>query len=129
MASNDQRSDGGSGQGPGNGPDDLSPPPARDPRLEIPEILQKPVELKHTVNPQLPKPVTGMGDLGKALAIGLDFLFTIAAAGLLGYLLDRWQGWSPYGLLIGLGIGFFAAVVRILQRLNRDERAGSGQQR
>lgn len=98
-----------------------NPPSADDPRLAIPEVLRTPI--KHPSREPKPAPaaLSGLGDLGKALAIGLDFLFSIAAAGLIGYLLDRWQGWSPAGLLIGLGIGFAAATVRILQRLNREE--------
>ena len=92
--------------------------PPRPP--EIPEVLRKPVDRPRPVS-NGGSALSGMGELGKALAIGLDFLFTIGAAGLLGYLLDRWQGWSPYGLLIGLAVGFLAATVRIIQRSNRED--------
>lgn len=107
-----------------NEPDrpELPPPIMRDPRLEIPAILQQPVKRPEYLKPPAPKAVSSMGELGKALAIGLDFLFTIGAAGLLGWLLDRWQGWSPYGLLIGLLIGFIAATARIIQRTSSDDR-------
>lgn len=104
-----------------NDPTLANPPSADDPRLAIPEVLRTPIKHPSLEPKPAPAALSGLGDLGKALAIGLDFLFSIAAAGLVGYLLDRWQGWSPAGLLIGLGVGFAAATVRILQRLNREE--------
>jgi F0F1-type ATP synthase assembly protein I len=99
-----------------------APPSADDPRLAIPEVLRTPVD-----HPSLrPKPrsasSTGLEDLGKALAIGIDFLATTAAGGALGYLIDYWQGWYPYGLLTGLALGFIAATARIIQRANREDR-------
>jgi ATP synthase protein I len=109
---------------PGDQPEfELPELPGRgDPRLEIPEILRKPVD-HPSLRPKEVSPVTsGLSELGKALAIGLDFLFTITAGGLLGYLLDRWWGSAPAGLMIGLGIGFAAATFRIIQRTSREER-------
>lgn len=102
-----------------------SGPPSRgDPRLEIPEVLRKPVKTPELLRP---KPVSataiGLGDLGRALAIGIDFLVTIAAGGGIGWAIDRWRGWAPYGLMIGLGIGFAVATVRIIQRTNKEDRA------
>lgn len=102
------------------------PPEPGDPRLEIPEVLRRPVEhpSKH------PKPAagtqSGLGDLGKALAIGLDFLFTAAAGGVVGYFVDRWLGSAPTGLLIGLGIGFAAGTVRLIQRSTAEDRKRAG---
>lgn len=99
------------------------PASGRDPRLEIPEILRTPVKKPELLQPKANPPMLdGFGDLAKALAIGLDFLFMAAAGGVLGWLVDRWQGWSPKGLVIGLAIGFVAATVRLLQRLNREDR-------
>lgn len=106
-----------------------NPPSADDPRLAIPEVLRTPIKHPSREHPPAPPALSGLGDLGKALAIGLDFLFSIAAAGLLGYLLDRWQGWSPAGLLIGLGVGFAAATVRMLSRLNREEARAKAQRK
>jgi len=92
-----------------------------DPRLEIPEVLRTPVK-RPTLGQSTPGAVgSGLGEVGRALSIALDFLFTIGGAGALGWLLDRWQGWTPYGLLIGLGLGFLLATVRIIQRSNRED--------
>lgn len=98
------------------------PPEPTDPRLEIPEVLRRPVDhpSKHRVQTQSSE--TGLGDLGKALAIGLDFLFTAAAGGVIGYLIDRWLGSMPTGLLIGLGIGFVAGTARLIKRSNAEDR-------
>jgi F0F1-type ATP synthase assembly protein I len=63
--------------------------------------------------------VTGLGELSKALAIGIDFLAMIAAGGFLGWLLDKWQGWSPTSLVIGVAIGFVWGTVRLIRRLNK----------
>lgn len=103
--------------------------PGHDPRLEIPEILRTPIDhpSKHAPKPsKVASSMGGLGDLSKALAIGLDFLFTTAAGGAVGWGIDYWQKWSPYGLLIGGIIGFTFATVRMLKRLNKEDAPKSG---
>ena len=119
---------------PDRGADELgSYTPAPDPRLEIPEVLRTPIDhpSKHGRSASeaggrdgrggLGSALSGLGELGKAMAIGFDFLFSVIAAALIGYLIDRWQGWSGAGLVTGLGIGFAAGTVRLIARLNREE--------
>lgn len=67
----------------------------------------------------------GLGFLGIAKAWGtaLDFLFTIFAAALLGWLFDRWKGTAPTGLMVGCGLGFVLAFVRIVRSTLKQERA------
>ena len=96
-----------------------------DPRLEIPEVLREPVRQSPIAGNHVPPGVQGIGELGKALAIGLDFLFFAIAAGVLGWLVDRWLGSAPAGLLIGLGVGFISGTIRLIKRLNADDRASS----
>ena len=96
----------------------------RDPRREIPEILRTPVD--HPSLHRKPAGTSGVaafGDVSKALAIGLDFLFVGIAAAVLGWLADRWLGSSPIGLLIGLCAGFAAGTYRLIARLQAEERA------
>ncbi len=104
-------------------------PPGHDPRLEIPKVLQEPVQ-----HPALnrPKPIAdglGLGELSHALAMGIDFLATIAAGGALGYGVDYWRGGSPYGLLVGILVGFGFATVRIIQRSNAEDKAAAQRKR
>lgn len=97
-------------------------PDGRDPRLEIPEILRKPVDHPSLRRKPVSPVTSGLSDLGKALAVGLDFLFTIAAGGGIGWFADYTWGSSPYGVMVGLGIGFVAATYRIIERTNREDR-------
>ena len=101
--------------------DDQGVTPGRDPRLEIPEILRRPVE-HPSKNPKPPSTMsTSVGEIGTALAIAIDFLVMIAAGGAAGWLLDRWLGWSPYGIVIGSIVGFVVGLIRLLQRVSRDD--------
>ena len=61
----------------------------------------------------------GLGELGKALAIGIDFLATAAAGGLIGWGLDRLLASSPVAMVVGLLVGFVAGTVRLIRRLNK----------
>lgn len=96
--------------------DPSEPPP-------IPEILTKP-----TPRPaEKPKPsgtANTMSDVGFAVGVGLDFLFTLAAGAFLGYLFDRWRGGGHIGMFVGVAIGMALATFRILRRLNAQDAAG-----
>ncbi|MEO1250772.1 MAG: AtpZ/AtpI family protein [Pseudomonadota bacterium] len=52
---------------------------------------------------------------GKAMRASSDLLAGLAVGTLIGYLLDRWLGTSPWLLLVGIGLGF-AAGLRNLSR-------------
>jgi ATP synthase protein I len=57
-----------------------------------------------------------------AFAIGGIIAYNISGGIILGYLLDRWLGTSPWlsitGLILGT-IGAFAGLYRIMSRLNQ----------
>lgn len=42
---------------------------------------------------------------GDAARAAIDFASATAVGSLLGYAVDQWQGWSPWGLLTGLALG------------------------
>jgi|GEM_PF-1395890 len=96
-----------------------------DPRLEIPEILRKPVEHPALNRPKPKMESLGLGELGAALAMGIDFLATTAAGGAIGWGIDHWRNSSPYGLLVGVLVGFGFATVRIIQRSNAADKAAA----
>jgi ATP synthase protein I len=39
-----------------------------------------------------------------------DMIAGLLVGGVLGYWLDRWQGWTPYALVVGLVLGFGVGV-------------------
>lgn len=92
----------------------------------IPELLTTPVQRPASMYPKSPGVIAGLGDLGKSLALGLDFLFTSAAGGAVGYLFDRWKGSFPIGTVVGAGVGFLAGTFRLLRRLAKDDGKKSG---
>jgi F0F1-type ATP synthase assembly protein I len=85
----------------------------------IPEVLQK-----SPAGPQERPPtlMSGVASMGAAWGMAFDFVVTILAGLGLGWLFDRWQGSSPWGILAGLGVGFVAAFVRIIRNTQRIER-------
>ena len=101
---------------------DATEPPRRDPRLEIPEVLrERPVS--HAKSEGKRGPIGGnIGELGMALAIGVDFLVVACAGGGLGWFLDQRFGWSPWGLLIGICLGFGGGLYRLIKRLEKQDR-------
>lgn len=106
---------------PGDDNDRDAPAPARDPRLEIPQVLREPANHPST-GPKKPSALgSSMGEVGIALAIGIDFLVMAAAGGGLGWLADRRFGWAPWGVLIGSGLGFAAGLIRLLHRLSKED--------
>ena len=61
-------------------------------------------------------------DLTKYAAVGTEF---VAAVGLmvgLGVLMDRWLGTTPVFILVGLVIGFTAAMYRLIKVAREIER-------
>jgi ATP synthase protein I len=62
--------------------------------------------------------------LARQLAVAMELPFILVGAvfvgGLLGYLLDRWLGIKPYGMLTLGAVGFLAGVREVLRRLPKD---------
>jgi ATP synthase protein I len=102
-----------------------SPPPnpSKDPRLEIPEVLRTPVR-KSQYDPVSGSksnryPAVDTSVMGRAWGIAFDFVITVLVGAGLGWGLDRWQGWSPVGLMVGLAVGFVAAMVRMIRQAQK----------
>ncbi|MBN9488305.1 MAG: AtpZ/AtpI family protein [Alphaproteobacteria bacterium] len=47
---------------------------------------------------------------GVAYRVMVDMIAGLLVGGFLGYGLDRWMGWAPYSLVVGLLLGFAAGV-------------------
>lgn len=61
-------------------------------------------------------------EAAKAWSVALDFVVSTVAGAVIGWLIDRWLGSKPWGTLIGLGVGFVVAFVRIIRYSQRSER-------
>ena len=59
-------------------------------------------------------------------ALAFEFSGTIAGGVFVGWLIDRWLGIAPYGLVVGTlaaVVGGFARLVQLLRRFDRMDRA------
>jgi F0F1-type ATP synthase assembly protein I len=107
-----------------------TPPEHPDPRLRIPDVLREPeggegsVRATKSVVPGVSGPNDGgFWGMAKAWGIALDFIFTIIAGAALGYGFDYWKKTAPTGLMIGIGIGFVVAFIRIVRSTLKEQRA------
>lgn len=100
-----------------------SPPSSGDPRLEIPEVLRTPVK-KPQALVEYDKADAGRGKVGasdaarqaSSWAIAMNFVWTLAAALLLGWALQKWV-WpaaAPWPMLVGLFVGLVLGMVRFM---------------
>jgi F0F1-type ATP synthase assembly protein I len=100
-----------------------TPPSEDDPRLAIPEVLKNPPPGTPKLEPDRPRPPSQALQMGRAWAMAMDFVFTIIAGAVLGWLFDRWRGTAPAGALIGLAVGFVLAFYRIVRATQKQEAA------
>jgi ATP synthase protein I len=66
---------------------------------------------------------------GVAYRVMVDMIAGLLVGGFLGYWLDRWLGWTPYGLVAGLLLGFAAGVNnawRAIRDYSRDANKAGG---
>jgi len=100
-----------------------------DPRLRIPDVLQKPADLRpgpgsaSRGESRRADGESGLMSMARAWALAFDFIFTIIGGGLLGWLFDWWRGTEPTGAIIGFAIGFATAFYRIVRHTQKQERA------
>ena len=56
-----------------------------------------------------------MTGVGAALKLSSEFIAGIAVGVGIGWVIDRWAGTSPWGLIVFLFLGFGAAVLNVLR--------------
>ncbi len=94
------------------------PPPPMPDFPKIPQSLRDAAEGKKTEK-------SNLAGIASGWALALDFVGTILASWLIGFGIDWWQKTSPWGSLIGLGIGFAYAIYRILRQSQKEEQRQS----
>jgi len=53
---------------------------------------------------------SGAFQYGEVATVGLSFVIALALGTIIGWWLDNKFGWAPYGVLIGIALGFAAGV-------------------
>ncbi len=113
----DSRKDRDEAEEAGASEPDILSGPLPDPG-PIPDVLRRgptPVMKKQTTD-------SGVAGMARAWAVALDFVFSVLAGAGLGWLFDRWRGTLPWGLLVGLVLGFIVAFWRIIRATQAQER-------
>ena len=95
-------------------PSDPTPrhPPA-DPeadRRRIDEIDAQLKKARGTVEKPRGPALVSHRQTAVAYRVLVDMIAGLLVGGFLGYWLDRWLGWTPYALIVGLVVGFAAGV-------------------
>lgn len=67
----------------------------------------------------------GTVGLARLAGMGTEFLSAILAGGLIGWLIDRWLGSAPTGLVIGLILGIIVGGVTFIRHALAANRAAS----
>src|SRR5476651_1174474 len=85
--------------------------PDRDPEGERRRMDDLDARLKKARGPGV-KPTQDMRvshrETGVAYRVLVDMIAGLLVGGFIGYWLDRWLGWAPYSLIVGLIVGFAA---------------------
>ncbi len=53
-------------------------------------------------------------------SVGMNFVASVGGGAAIGYLVDRWQGSTPWGILIGTGIGMAVGFWSLMREALRD---------
>ena len=51
--------------------------------------------------------------------VGIEFIVAVALFAGIGYAIDRWRGSSPWGVLIGAGLGFAVGLRAMIRAARR----------
>jgi ATP synthase protein I len=61
------------------------------------------------------RPTSDSSALGQAFRLSAEFVAGVAAGGILGWLVDRFFGTSPWGLIVCLILGFCAGMLNLMR--------------
>lgn len=61
------------------------------------------------------QPASNRGAIGQAFRLSAEFVSGVIAGGAVGWVVDRLFGWSPWGLVVFLLLGFCAGMLNLLR--------------
>lgn len=61
------------------------------------------------------RPTSDTSAMGQAFRLSAEFVAGVAAGGILGWLIDRFFGTSPWGLIVCLILGFCAGMLNLMR--------------
>lgn len=97
-------------------PDDLNRP---DEEADLSARLQRLGDrLKSVSHPETgsaPRQPTDMSGFARGFRLSSELVAGVAVGALLGWMLDRWLGISPWGLIVFLLLGFAAGVLNVMR--------------
>ncbi len=62
-----------------------------------------------------PRPNTDMSGFARGFRLSTEMVAGVAVGAFIGWLLDRWLGISPWGLILFLLLGFAAGVLNVMR--------------
>lgn len=69
---------------------------------------------------------SGVTGYGQAMKLSSEFIAGIAVGAVLGWMIDRFTGSSPWGLIVFLLLGFAAGVLNVLRSVGKVAEFGQG---
>ena len=112
------RTDPGHAAGTGGGDEDLE---RRRLQLEATLATRRPASRDGKDAPNS----SGMTGFGAAIKLSSEFVAGIAVGVGIGWVIDRWAGTSPWGLIVFLLLGFVAGVLNVLRSAGKVAEHGS----
>lgn len=61
------------------------------------------------------QPASNRGAIGQAFRLSAEFVSGVIAGGAVGWVVDTLSGWSPWGLVVFLLLGFCAGMLNLLR--------------
>lgn len=71
-----------------------------------------------------PQRYDGASGMGVGIRVLVDFIAGIALGGGIGWALDYWLGFRPWGIIVFGLLGFVAGLLNVIRTANRAENSG-----
>lgn len=72
-------------------------------------------QVSHADEISAPRQSTDMSGFARGFRLSSELVAGVAVGALLGWMLDRWLGTSPWGLIVFLLLGFAAGVLNVMR--------------